>query len=209
MNGEAVALASIEQEERQLITDLKLQNQPLPNDKVKLVIQDRARQNVIDHYLCKQEAKRRGLKVDPALVEEQLQLLTARNGGIESVSKYLSDIGETIEDLRNHIEDRMLVDKLVETIYGSVSKTKDRHAKKYYKEHKEAFLSETAIEVRWFVKHFKNPMERRSTLKEVEKVAQAVRSGKSFKTLVKQRSDEPNGDGLLGFVRKGELAPEF
>jgi len=209
VNGEAVAPASIEQEQRQLMADLKLQDQPLANDKVKLIIQDRARQNVIDHYLCKQEAKKRKLKVDPAIVEAQLQSLATRNGGMESVEKYLAEIGETFEDLRRHIEDRMLVDRLVADIHDGISRPKPRHAKKYYKEHKSEFVTPTTIEVRWFVKHFKSPSDRRKTLEEVQKIAQAVRGGKSFLTLVKQRSDEPAGDGLLGHVRKGDLAPEF
>lgn len=209
VNGETVSSASIEQEYRQIISELKLENQPLPNDKVKLILQDRARQNVIDHYLCKQEARKQGMKVDPLRVEEQVQMLATRNGGIASVEKYLSEIGETLDDLRQHIEDRLLVDKLVEKIHAKAGVPKDRHAKKFYKEHKEQFITEEAVEVRWFVKHYKGFTARRQAMEECQKVATSVRAGKSMRTLVKQRSDEPENDGLLGFVRRGELAAEF
>jgi len=209
VNGEAVAPASIEQEQRQLMADLKLQDQPLANDKIKLMIHDRARQNVIDHYLCKQEARKRKIRIDPAVVETQLQTLAAKNGGIASVEKYLSNIGETLEDLRRHIEERLLVDRLVEDIHGDVSIPKERHAKKYFKEHSAEYVTQTQVQVRWFVKHYKSVSDRRKAMEETEKVAKAVQAGKSFLTLVKQRSDEPDGDGLLGYVKKGELAPEF
>lgn len=209
VNDEAVPAASIEQEKRQLLAELKVQDPARLNDRIRLTVQDQARSNVIDHMLCKQEALRRGISVDAEAVEAQLQWLASRNGGLQGVEEYLRNMGETVEDLRTHITQRLLVDRWVESVYATVSAPKDRHAKKHYKAHMGDYFELESAEVRWFVKHFKSPMERLRTRDEVKKVAEAVKAGKSFLTLVKQRSDEPTDDGFLGRIRRDDLAKEF
>lgn len=209
VNGEAVSAANIEQEAEQLLSELKVKDPSVLTDRIRLSIQDRARSNVIDHFLCKQEAERLGMQVDAEAVESRLQWLANRNGGLAGVEQYLRSRGETLEDLRTHLAQRMLVDQWVESVNATVSAPKDRHAKKHYKAHRESYVEAESAEVRWFAKHFKSPMERLRARDEVRKVADAVKAGKSFLTLVKQRSDEPANDGLLGRVRRGELAAEF
>ncbi|MEQ9823434.1 MAG: peptidyl-prolyl cis-trans isomerase [Puniceicoccaceae bacterium] len=209
VNGEAVSAASIEQEERQLLAELKVNDPSLLTDRMRLSVKDRAQSNVVDHLLFKQEAVKCGITVDAADVEAQLQWLADRNGGMSGVEDYLRRNGESVEDLRKHLMQRLLVDRWVESIHATVAAPKDRHAKKHYKEHLDSYFQEESAEVRWFVKHYKTPMQRLRARDEVNKVAEAVRAGKSFLTLVKQRSDEPANDGFLGSVRRGELAAEF
>ena len=209
VNGERVSPASIDQERQQLMRELKLSGQSIPNDRIRLIIDDRARQNVIDHYLFKQEAVKRGFKSDKVDIENQVQQLVERNGGLESVSKYLAEINETIDDLRTHIADRLLVDQLVNSVQEKISLPKERHAKKHYKENQSDYLTETSVEVRWFVKNFDSFLEKRKAREEVEKVVKSVRAGKAFSTLIKQRSDQPENDGLVGVVKKGELDTAF
>ena len=209
VNGEPVSDNSIEQERRQLISELRLENTGISDDRLRLFILDRAKQNVIDHYLMKQEAVRRKLPVDETEVEEQLSALAGRNGGIEQLKHYLSEISETLDDFRIHIRDRMLVDKLVEQIHEGIAEPKERHLKRYYKEHREVFNAEEQVRLEQIVKTFKDPVERRKAKAEIDKIAATIRAGKSFILMVKQKSDMPQNDGQLGWIRRGQLDKEF
>lgn len=209
VNGEPVSPNSIEQERRQLISELQLENRGISDDRLRLLIFDRVKQNVIDHYLLKQEAVSRKLPVDEEQIEEQVKIVAERNGGLERLTQYLKEMSETIDDFRAHVRDRMFVDKLVEQVYDAIPEPKERHIKRYYKEHRESYNSEEQALVEQIVKTFKNPMEQRKMKAEIEKIASTIQSGKSFKLMVKQKSDFPQNDGQLGWIRRGQLSEEF
>lgn len=209
VNGEAISSASIEQERQQLLNDLSLQNSGMANDRLKLMIFDRAKQNVIDHYLFKQEAERRGIEIDDSLVDLQVKTVAERNGGVDTLVKYLTQINETLDDFRGHVKDRLWVDALVEQIYASVQEPKERRLKKYFKEHKEDYSSPEQVEVWQIVKNFRNPIEKQRKMVEIEKISTSIKAGKSFKLMVKQKSDLPQDEGQLGWVQSGKMGADF
>ena len=209
VNGEVVSQASIEQERQQLMSELKLQPGSVSDDRIRLMIMDRARQNVIDHYLFKQEAKRQGIEIEPAIVETQVLAVADRNGGIKKLQEYLGEIGENIDDFRKHIEDRMLVDALVEKLHNETQIPKDRVLKKHYKENKDQFFTPEKVEAWGIVKKFNSSVAKRRARTEIEKIETALNAGKSFKLMVKQRSDDSRNDGFLGVVSKGQLGVVF
>ena len=209
VNGESVSPNSIEQERRQLLSELQLDNRGISDDRLRLLILDRAKQNVIDHYLLKQEAVRRKLPVDEEQIEVQVKNIAERNGGLDRLTQYLKEMDETLDDFRAHIRDRMLVDKVVEQIYDAISDPKERHIKRYYKENRESYNSEEQVLVEQIVKTFKNPIEQRKMKAEIEKIASTIQSGKSFKLMVKQKSDLPQNAGQLGWIKRGQLSEEF
>jgi parvulin-like peptidyl-prolyl isomerase len=209
VNGEPVSPTSIEQERKQLLNDLSLENTSISDDRLRLLILDRAKQNVIDHYLFKQEAIRRKIQVDETQVETQVNAVAERNGGLERLVRYLGEINETIDDFRMHVRERLLVDMLVEQIYDAVPVPKDKYIKRYFKEHKETFNAPEQVQLQQIVKSFRNLPEKRKMKMEIDKISAMIKSGKSFILMVRQKSDLPQNDGQLGWVTRGQLDAAF
>ena len=205
VNQETVSPNIVEQERQQLLEQLGMQGSQIPNDRVRLMIDDRVRQNVIDHYLLKQEAARRGLEVDGSEVDRRLSEIANRYGGRDSFGENLAQIGESLETFRGQIRDRMLVDLLVDRVHEDVKDPRDKDLKRYFKEHRADFSAPEQVEVEQIVKQYRTPADRRRAKEEIEKTAEAIQNGKSFVLMVRQRSDRPAKEGKLGWISRGDL----
>lgn len=205
VNGERIDASRVDQERDQLLQDLSVNPSQLANDRLRLVLLDQAKQNVIDHYLLHQEASKKGLEIDEEKVEERVQWMVERNGGLESVTRQLEERGFSIESFKEQIRVRMRVDAIIDQLHESVSAPKDRHAKKHYKENKESFFKPDQVQLQQLVKRFRNSSDRFRVKKETTKIRQSAIDGDPFTQLVIQKSDQPENDGMLGWVSKDEF----
>ncbi len=205
VNGEPITDISIEQERQRLQQESGVTSNQAGIDRVRLMLWDSAKQNVIDHLLCKQEATKRGLTVDEEQVELQISNIAERNGGLSVLENYIKSQGQTIEDLKQDMRDRMFVDALVDAVYNEIKEPKERHAKRYYKEHREQYQTPEQVKLRVIEKRFSNPSLRSKAQQEITKIYEALTGGKSFKLMINQKSDRPQNGGSLGWAQRGNL----
>jgi len=105
--------------------------------------------------------------------------------------------------LRQRIEDKLLVEKLVSELFASEILVSDEEVKRYYKKHSKEFYRPTQVHAFQILV---------STVEEAEKINQEIVSEKlTFESAARKYSLSPDAakGGDLGFFAKNEKIPEF
>lgn len=157
--------------------------------------------------------------VDPNVVSEQLDqrmayFIQAAGGEEKLVKMYNKTIDELKDDLRNSLEDQLVIQKMQDKITGGVKVTPGE-VKKFYNTIPEDSLPyfSTEVEVGQIVRYPEAAKASRAKAKaRLELIRQVVLEGADFCKLAKENSEDPGTKdrcGELGFFEKGMLVPEY
>ncbi len=142
-------------------------------------------ESLIIQELVRQSAKAQNITVGDDEVKTQIDQITQRQGGPDGLAKALAAQGLTQEDLTALIKDRLLANKIGDSITKDVPKTGEQiHARHI------------------LVK----------TEDEAKKVEDRLAKGEAFDAVAKDVSIDPSGKtngGDLGWFGRGQMVPEF
>ena len=174
----------------------------LKNPRIQDQLKSRAINEAIIMSLVRQQAVKNQIRVPREEVESRLASWKDGYppGGFEEMLRKKN----TTEDfLKRRIEDQLLIEKVIATLFGSETLVSDDEMKTYYNSHQREFYRPERIHALQIVV---------PTVEEAEKIRQEIASNKlTFESAARQFSLSPDAakGGDLGFFSKGEKISAF
>lgn len=163
---------------------------------------EKALEMLIDRELQYQEAVAKGLPIDAAVVNGQLDII---KDGFKTKNEFkaaLKKAGLTESDLRTRIEKSFLAAAAVAKSVSDPSRVSDSDLKAYYADNKEKFKQPESVRLRII------------TIKESSKAENAlkrIKSGVDFGLVASETSEDDYRikGGDIGYQHRGRLLPEI
>ena len=157
--------------------------------------------DMVNEILMRQAAKAQGIKADDAEVDKRLARLRAQFTDAAMFENQLKQNGTTVEKLRAHIADEVVMRKLIVSTQRVT--VKEDELKKAFQQQREKLVTPPAV-------HLRHILVR--TEAEANEIIQKVKGGADFMALARERSLAPTGKlngGDYGFVSRGMLPDEI
>ena len=148
-------------------------------------------------------------------IDRRLRYFVGQFGSEEQLEKfYNKSLVEIKEEFRSDVKEQMIIQQMQQIVSGDILIT-PKEVKEFYKKIPEDSLPfiNAEIQVAQIVK--KAPVgeaEKKKTKAKLEAIRDRVLKGEDFGTLAFLYSEDPGSaqeNGDLGFVRRGDLVPEF
>jgi peptidyl-prolyl cis-trans isomerase C len=170
--------------------------------------------SLIDAELLFQESKKKGIKVKPEEVSDQLQKIKQRYPNEDEFKKRLSEAGFKESDVRKQIERGMAIQQLIDKEVADKVKISDEETKSFYDKNPQFFQQPEQVQASHILIKVDAaaPDDQKATArKKIEAVQQKVQKGEDFAALAKTYSEGPSGPrgGDLGYFRRGQMVKPF
>lgn len=173
-----------------------------PNDESKTIdeaIKETALNSLVEMEVIKQDAEKKGIKVDEAKVNEAVESVKSQYGSEEEFNKALEEAGLTLNFFKEDIANSLLSNDYATKITEEVKPTEEE-IKKYYDDNKDSFFKAKAAHILV------------ATKDEATKLKKELDKGADFAKLAKENStDESNAasGGDLGEFTNGTMVEQF
>lgn len=156
-------------------------------------------EHLIDEKLLLQEARHRGLVLDPKLLEQSVQLPFEQYPPGEAERQLLAR-GKSLESYRHDTRRTLLIFKLLKQEVVDRVAVSSQEVTKYYQQHPQVRQQAEMVRVRQIVTR---------TKEEAEQLRKRLKRGESFEQLARQYSLGPEASrgGDLGFFARGTMPP--
>lgn len=167
-------------------------------------VQAKVMDRLVEAQLIRLEAAKRGIAVDEATVDKELDEIVQTNfdGDRSKLDARLQQMAMTVSDVREQIADGHLTRTLMDQIAGSDA-VSEAQALAFYNENKTAFEREAEVKAAHILV---------ASEAEANTIHGQLRQGVPFADLAKKHSTDPgsaaNG-GDLGFFGRGRMVKEF
>ncbi len=165
---------------------------------------------LVDRVLLRQEALRRGLKVDATAIDKQVahELARYRAGGLpQEQQRHLS------ERVRDQVKERLLREALERQVRNSPTELSVAEVRGYYSAHLDKFTTPPQLRLSLILLKVSpsSPVESwRAAQQEAQRLQRKLTEGADFAELAAVHSGDASAEqgGDLGFVHQGMLAAE-
>lgn len=164
-----------------------------------------SRENVIERTLLRQEALKDCEPIPGEVIDQALEELKKRHGGADKFSLTHADD----KQLRQDLEARVRLDRLIGKINAKVSAPKHKEIAEHYRKHRDQFRVPETVRAAHIVKHVNENRDEKTARAEIESVAEELRAGASFEELADRHSDCAGNAGDLGYFPRGQMVDEF
>jgi|WetSurMetagenome_2_1015567.scaffolds.fasta_scaffold31307_2 peptidyl-prolyl cis-trans isomerase C len=169
---------------------------------------------LIASELAIKEAKKRKIGCDSVKFQKSLASIVKQFPDSATMNKELAKMGQTQTTLREQLQDGLIVDSLMKTIYKRADSATTAECKAYYDSNSQQFASEKKVkasQILLIVKKEATPEQKKTISEKAQKILQELRTGKEFAACAKKYSQDPNAatGGDIGWFRKGDMKPDF
>lgn len=171
---------------------------------------------MIAHDLLLQEAKKLGISITDAEIEQQISQLKSRFPSQEVFQKQLAASQTTEAKLRQEMRgDDNKVNKLIRTTIASSVKVSEADARAFYDQNQERMKESPRVHVRHIliaVAPQAPAADRQAARKKAENLLQQIKDGGDFAQLAAQNSNDPGSaaqGGDLSWIQPGQAEPGF
>ena len=211
VNGSAISRAELNREIARLQRGEQRSVNGLSRDRDSNRLQE-ALDNLIDRELLYQEARKNGMNIPAAAVEQEIARLKNRSGSAIEFDKTLKELDLSEEAILFEAERSMTVRRFINLRFSPGIAPTDEEVTRYYADNPALFVIPEQVRLR----HILVKIEPRWQLKKKEEarakaleIIGRLRKGEDFGAVARAVSDcesrEKGGD--LGWFKKGELAP--
>lgn len=213
VNGEIITLSQVQEEGYPLLAKLQTEFSGEALRARQQLVEQQMLERIIDRILQVQQARKRGLTVSAQEVDAALQdIMRQNNLTEEEFKRILAEEDIDYLEYRNHIEEQLLVSRLLNIEVRSKIRVDLKEIEEYYQRHQNQYGGEMQFRVRHilFLTNGSN-----GTMEKARENAQIVleklRNGEDFVTLARLYSQDPSASsgGDLGFLKQGEMLPAF
>ena len=203
INGEFLPLAEVQVRAAALRLERGLAGEDLAVDD-RLAIQDEAAELLVDRVLLIQDARRLGLQPTAEDVAAALAQLVGRSDGIAGCRTG----ADTVESRRD-IEQRLMVDRVLDEWRKPVAKPRTAEVSAYYKGHRTHFCTPELVHASHIVRNLVDGEPPDAIQAVVEQLRRRVLAGEAMGQLAAESSDCPENNGDLGWFARGVMVAEF
>lgn len=210
VNGEVIERVLIEQEAHALgrrfqeMPAEQRQAQGLDAERFQRTLWEWSQENLIERALLRQEALKDPTPVPEDQVATALEQFHKQRGESE---KPLSPEDETT--LRQEVETRLRVERLLENLTAKVSPPKPKDIAEFYRKNRDQFKTPERVHAAHIVKHINETTGEPTARAAIEKAEAELRNGANFEELADRDSDCPGNCGDLGQFPRGQMVEDF
>jgi len=170
--------------------------------------------SLIDRELLYQESQSKGIKVEEAAVNEQLNKLKQRFANEDQYKAALNKMKLSETDIKTEIKKALAIQQFIDGQFVQKVTVSDKEVKAYYDSHPDSFKqSEQARASHILIKVDPQADESKKAAarKEIKEIQQKVKKGDDFAALAKEYSQGPSSTkgGDLGYFRRGQMVGPF
>jgi len=198
VNEELITLEEFNNELR----DIKLEHGKLPEDRESLdQLKTAFLDQIINRKLILGEARRMDIHVSEDEINRTI-LALKRDYARESFKAMLEARGMSFEEWKRRLTEKLLAEKIIQTVAQFDASIDDKSVKQYYEEHIEEYSFPEQVRARQIVVATEN---------EAKTILRRLRKGEDFEKLAKEKSMMPERlyGGDLGFFAHGEMPEAF
>ena len=176
-------------------------------DKVK----DQVLQQTISDKLIVSEAKRLGVVVEPAEIEEQIKIIRKQFPSSEEFYMALEEQGIRLVELRRNYTESLMAKKLIDSKIGSQISILPFEIKEYYKEHKDKFMEPEKAQVQQILIRVNDDRDDKMAYNIISGILYRLRKGENFQQMAVNCSEDSTASsgGDMGTINKGHLAKKL
>jgi parvulin-like peptidyl-prolyl isomerase len=169
---------------------------------------------LISVTLLMQAARDAKVAVDPKEIAATIDQQRQQAGGAEAFSKALAQAGLTEQDLTRMAQERLMIQKYIETELRTKAGASEQEVRAYYDGHPDDFKHDPQVKLRMIVAQLPQGADKAqqdAAKARAEAAHKRVVSGEDFGKVAQETSDHPNkaqGGELSGWIREATL-PEF
>lgn len=165
--------------------------------------EDEAVQRLVEDKLIIQEAKKKGIIIEDREIDQRIKAIKDNFPSETEFDMYLNMHKLTLADVRNKIQDQLLMRRMIETEVKDKVFVHPQEVTDYYNSHREELKEPERIELdSILIKNEVHPFEAENKIKDIQK---RLKEGQDFSQLRKEfSSSEP-----IGVVKKGMLNEEI
>jgi hypothetical protein len=204
VNGELVEDSVIRAESNALRPQYEVVAQDMDPVEAEMQLRDWSRENVIERVLLRQEAASDPEPIPIEAIEETLRTIQSQPAGQATCR---TSGGE--QELRQDVEIRMRVDRLVAKITAKAAAPKHKEVSEYYRKNKEQFRRPELVRAGHIVKNVDESVDEATALAAIQKAQRELAGGANFEELADRCSDCAGNRGELGWVPRGQMVQEF
>lgn len=171
--------------------------------------------HIVDNMLMEQEAKRTGISVSSAEVEEAIaDMLKSRKLSQEELLKALAAENLTMDAYKKDIREQLIRMKLIGRDIKAKVVATDEEIGAYYLEHREEYEGQESVRIRQIflpAGEDATTEEKDKIRAEAESIHKRLLDGEPFEILCAKFSKGPGAEegGDIGFIEKGAILPEI
>lgn len=170
--------------------------------------------SLITEELLLQEATKKGIKTDEAVVEKEMAAIKGRFKDPKEYETTLANMKMSEKVLRQQIGQRTTIREFVEKEISSGIEVKDKDAKTFYDENPTYFQRPEQVHARHIlikVSKSASDEDKGAARKKIEAIKKRIDKGEDFGELAKTESEGPSSTkgGDLGFFGKGRMVKAF
>lgn len=171
--------------------------------------------HIVDNMLMEQEAKRTGISVSHAEVEEAIaDMLKSRKLSQEDLVEVLARENLTMDAYKKDIREQLIRMKLVGRDIKAKVVATDEEIGAYYLNHREDYDGKESVRIRQIflpVAENATAEEKARTRAEAESIHARLLAGEPFEALCMKFSKGPGAEegGDIGYIEKGTILPEI
>jgi parvulin-like peptidyl-prolyl isomerase len=198
VNEELITLEEFNNE----LGDIKLENGKLPEDRESLdQLKTAFLEQIINRKLILGEARRMDIHVSEEEINKTILALKRDYAG-ESFKAMLEDRGMNFEQWKRRLKEKLMAEKVINTVAQFDAPIDDKSVKQYYMDHIKEYSFPEQVRARQIVVATEN---------EAKEILRRLRKGEDFEELAKEKSMMPERvyGGDLGFFAQGEMPEAF
>ncbi len=213
VNGTAITQEAFFRE-MSLMRQRFAKTQKLPSGPQLLPIKKKILEGLIDQELLYQESQKQGIKVDEALINEQLNVLKKKFPNDAEFKKELSKLNLSGAALKIQIKRGIAIQKFVDKQFVQKNNISDNEIKDYYDSHPDFFKQPEQVRARHIlikVNSQSDESQKSEAHKKLEKIKKKLQKGENFEDLAKEFSQCPSSTkgGDLGYFRREQMVKPF
>lgn len=199
---------------RQEVATMPASTRPTPEQ-----LEDEVFLNLAASKLQQKFARESGMTVSDQQVDEAIQDIASRNNAtVAQLREYLAYIGQSYtdfrEDIRGQILASMLQNEIVRDVDINESELEVYMNSKEFRDIEKSLLRDntTQYKVKHILIKISPTLSEEQALSQIKRLRERIEAGEPFEEIASAQSQDPIAaaqQGSLGWVTKGQLAPEF
>jgi peptidyl-prolyl cis-trans isomerase C len=170
--------------------------------------------NLIAEELLYQESEKKGIKVDPKVLDERFEAMKIQFPSETEFKSWLSRMNFSESSFRSQLERNLAVNALIDKEFGAKVAVSDEEVKAYYDSHLDSFKKPEQVKASHIlvkVEPQADESQKAGAREKLEVIQGKLKNGEEFSTLAKENSEGPSSKngGDLGYFGRGRMVKPF
>jgi peptidyl-prolyl cis-trans isomerase C len=213
VNGSVITQEDFDREMTLVLQRLASMGRSFDDSQV-LAIKKEVLEGLIAAELLYQESQRKGIKVEEAAINEQLETLRKRFSSEDEFKAALIKMNLSEAEVKSQIKRGLTIEQLITEQFVEKVTVSSKEVRAYYDSHPDSFKQPEQVQASHIlikVDPDAEESQRAAARKKIEEIQQKLREGEDFAALATAFSEGPSSakGGDLGYFRRGQMLKPF